>query len=249
MKIRFVIILLCFFPELWGQHTISDSLLLAKIFGSTDPDGQTFTCIDCKDESMYSYQDEVVFKIVFKSEIVLDEEALLLVIAEAPYGTQHGHQFGYQHLYFFKRQDKDWSIVDSIVMEDLTPIGDQSEFSIVDIGKNKKALISTFQSTGNHHLETTLSIDLIERSKLTFLFSINAEYSNLAFMEPVSVGEDCPGESYEETYEIIPSDSEWYEIRVHRKEFAYSRGCRDAILKLDVEKRFFYFEEKYLEQK
>lgn len=230
----------------FSQNIPSDSTILQNIFGKTAKGGNTFSR-DSVDLEIYSYQDSVVYSVVFKSEVNLDNNNLILVVVVAPYGTQHGHQFGYQDLYFLKVVEGKIDIVDSIKSERVGPIGDQSVFEIVDIGKNKKAIISTFQSTGNQHFENTKHIQLLELNKLTYLFSINAEYDNSCCKTAETDTDSCEAERYEETYEIVKSDLEWYDIKVHHIDFGFTNGCKDSFVKSETDKEYIYIEEKYTE--
>ena len=100
----------------FSQNIPSDSTILQNIFGKTDRGGKTYSC-KYIGEDIYSYEDSVVYRIVFKSKINLNNRNYILAILEAPYGTQHGHQLGYQDLYFFKIVRSKAKLVDSIKSE------------------------------------------------------------------------------------------------------------------------------------
>jgi hypothetical protein len=248
MKNILITLLLLSYIDSFGQELPSDSYILKKIYGKTDKGGRTYSC-KYTGEDIYSYQDSVVYRIVFKNKINLNNKNLILAILEAPYGTQHGHQFGYQDLYFLTTDGSTAELVDSIKSDGVGPLGDASIYEIVDIGKNKKALISTFQSTGNHHYENTKSIQLLELDKLTFLLSIDAEYDNSAWKIPESENDDCEAERYKETFEIFNNNSEWYDIKVHRTEYGFTKGCKDSFITLESDKQFKYLNGKYIEKK
>jgi hypothetical protein len=247
MKNILIALILLSYIDSFGQEITSDTYILKKIYGTTDKEGKTYSCKYKGDEEIYSYQDSVVYRIVFKTKINLNNNNLILAILEAPYGTQHGHQPGYQDLYFLKVAGGKAELVDSIKSDGIGPIGDTSIYDIVDIGKNKKALISTFQSTGNHHFENTKSIQLLELNQLTYLLSINAEYDNSAWKITESEDDDCHAERYLETFEILNNNSEWYNIRVHRIEFGFTKGCKDSFITLESDKEYKYMNGKYIE--
>lgn len=246
MKNILIALILLSYIDSFGQEIPPDSLILKKIYGKTDKGGKTYSC-KYIGEDIYSYQDSVVYRIVFKSKINLNNSNYILAILEAPYGTQHGHQFGYQDLYFLKTVRGKAELVDSIKSEWVDPIGDESVFEIIDIGKNKKALISKFQSTGNHHFENTKSIKLLDLNKLTYLLSIYAEYDNSAWKIPESENDDCEAERYIETFEIYNNNSDWYDIKVHRTEYAFTKGCKDNFITIESDKEYKYINGKYIE--
>ncbi len=246
MRNILIALILLRFLDSFGQEMPSDSYILKKIYGTTDNGGKTYSCKYKGDEDIYSYQDSVVYRIVFKSKINLNNSNYILAILEAPYGTQHGHQFGYQDLYFFKTVGDNAILVDSIKSEGVGPIGEASTFEVVDIGKNKKALITTFQSTGNNHFENTKSIQLLELNKLTYLRSINTEYDNSGWKIPESENDDCEAERYLETFEIFDNNSEWYDLKVHRIEYGFTKGCKDSFISLESDKEYKYIDGKYI---
>jgi hypothetical protein len=247
MKNSLIILLLLSYIDSFGQEILPDSLILKKIYGKTDKGGKTYSC-KYIGEDIYSHQDSVVFRIVFKSKINLNNNNYTLAILEAPYGTQHGHQFGYQDLYFLKIIGGRLELVDSIKSKWVGPIGDVSVFELVDIGRNKKALISTFQSTGNHHFENIKIIQLLDLNKLTPLLTINSEYDNSAWKIPKSENDNCEAERYKETFEIFNNNSEWYDIKVHRVEYGFTKGCKDSFITLESDKQYKYFNGEYIEK-
>jgi len=247
MKNIFLLITILSYLNSYSQDIPSDSLILKTIFGKTDKAGKTFSCKYSGDEAIFSYQDSVVYRTVFKSKVNLDNQNLILAIIEAPYGTQNGHQFGYRDIYFLKSQEGKLELVDSVKSDGITPIGDKSAFEVVDIGRNKKALISTFQSTGNQHFENTKNILLLELNNLTYLFSIYAEYDNSSSKPTETENDSCQAERFEETYEIIKTDSEWYNIKVHRKTYGFTKGCKERYITQDSDKEYSYRDGKYVE--
>jgi len=247
-SILFLLTLILSYAAL-GQDIPSDSLILKKVFGTTDKNGKTYSYKSDSETNISSYQDSVVFRVVFKSSINIDNKNLIMAILDAPYGTQHGHQFGYRNIYFFESTKRGLDTVNSIKSERIIPIGDISEFEIVDIGKNKKGLISTFQSTGNHHFENTKEITLLGLTNLTPLLSITVEYDN-SFCKPTETENDsCEAERYENTFEIIKTNSEWYNIRIHRKDYKFTKGCRENFITAEYDKEYIFIDEKYIEKK
>ncbi|NLL28938.1 MAG: hypothetical protein GX259_09085 [Bacteroidales bacterium] len=246
MKNILIVLLLLSSIALFGQEMPSDSLILKTIYGKTDIGGESYTCEYLGENIVSSYQDSLVFQIVFKSEVNLNNNDYILAILKARYGTQHGHQFGYEDLYFLKTVQGELELVDSIKSE-FGVIGDESIYDIVDIGKNKKALISTFQSIGNQQFYRTESIQLLELNKLMNLFSVE-KYSDLAWNLPASENDDCNATSYEETFEIVTNDSDWYDIKVHRVEYGFTKGCEDSFVISESDKEYKYINGEYVEK-
>jgi hypothetical protein len=222
------------------QKIPSNEIILSKIYGSTDIGRDTYTCKYLGDEVNYSNQDSITYSIVYKNYINLKSQKLILAIIKAPYGYQHGHQLGYQNIYFLKFSKGKITLIDSIISDGIEPIGESSEIDIIDIGKNKKALITTFQSSGNLHLEVTKSINFLESNKLTYLLSINTLYDNSAWTSPETEESDCEAERYEENFEIIKTNSEWHTIKVNHTEYRFTKGCIEDFVtsKNDIEYTF-----------
>lgn len=249
MKYILLIFILLSFFDSFSQDIRSDSTILQKIFGRTDVGGNTVSCKYNGAENIYPYQDSVVYKIFFKTKTSIIDNELILVIVEAPYGTLHGHQFGYQDVYFFKGIKDEIEIVDSIKSDEIIPIGDVSTCEIVDVGEEKKAIVFTFQSTGNHHLENTQTICLLELNKLTYLFSVNREYDNSCCIMIETDHDICEAARYEEVYEIVKSKSEWYNIKVYHKDYGFTKGCQESFIKSESTKEYIYSDGKYIEKK
>lgn len=245
MKNMLIILLLLSYFVSFAQEIPSDSLIIKTIYGKTDINGNSYTCEYLGKDMVYSYEDSLVFRVVFKSKVNLNNTDYILAILRAPYGTHHGHQFGYKDLYFLKTIQGKLELVDSIKSE-FGLIGDDSKFDIIDIGKNKKALVSKFCSTGNQHYFYSESINLLNLNQLKHLLLVK-NYSNLAWNLPDSENDDCNAQSYVETFEIINNNSDWYDIKVHRIEYGYTKGCKDEFITLETYKTYKYINGEYTE--
>ncbi len=219
------------------------------IYGKLDSGKNSYSRAFRDGEADFSYKDSVTYSIVFKHMIDLNNQSVLFVIIEAPNSTQTGHQFGYRNFYFLDSIDGIFSCIDSIVSDSEIPIGDNSQFEITDIGTNKKALVSSFQSTGNNHFEHTKYFDLIEIGHLSSLFSVDIEYDNSTWKIPEKKRDKCAAERYENSYEIVKGDQEWFDIKVHNVEYTYSRGCLKRYVKSTSDKVFVYLNGEYIERK
>lgn len=230
----------------YSQDIPSDSIIFCKVFGKTDKCGITYSC-KYDGESVFGY-DDVVYRVGFVKKVKIDNKDLILTILEAPYGLQHGHQLGYQNIYFLKSLPNDFVILDSIKSEGLIPIGDERDYEIVNIGKNRQALIFTFQSSGNSHFEKTKIINLLELNKITELFTINLEYDNSEWNVPDSESDDCKAERYEESYYIIPNEKDWHDIKIHPIDYKFSKGCQDYFISSEKDMVYTFFNGKYIEK-
>ena len=242
MRKAFLLLVLIASLNSFAQELPTDSIILRKIFGKTDRRGQSYSrpFDEEKGEGMYTYGDSIVWKIVYKARINLQNKNLIFSIVEAEGNNQMGHQFGYRNMYFFKQKHNRIQLVDSIVSDEERPLGDDRTYKIADIGKNNKALIIQFSSTGNHHFESSETISLLEVGKVTHLLSTN-NYSNAAWKMPESENDDCDAETYHESYEIIRNETcEWYDVKVHRIDYRFTKGCKDSYEDSITDKVYVY---------
>ena len=220
----------------FSQSVPDDAWLLKRIYGKVDKNEKTFARPFREGEGDHSYHKNVTYSVVFKQETDLENQKIWVVIVEAPNSNQHGHSLGYMDLYFFKNTSKGFVLIDSLVSESEEPLGDISDYSIIDIGKGKKALISTFQSTGNHHLENTKTVCHLGIGTLTYLFTIDTEYDNSAWKIPQNETDDCEAEKYTETFEVVKSEKRWFDVKVTHTDFQFTKGCKEE--KISAQRSF-----------
>lgn len=231
--------------SLFSQQLPSDSLIQLKLFEKTG-----FTKTNYSNyEGDTVRQETAVYEIVFKDTFTLETQRMLLTILEARTFSQHGHQLGTRDFYFFNYHENEIVLSDSVKSDGQVPIGDVSEFKIVEIGKNKKGLVITFQSTGNRHFQKTESIYLIKKGILQYLLSVQAEYDNSAWKTPESKDENCDADRYTQTYEVIKSNKEFYDIRVRRTNYKFTNDCEDSSIDSETDKVYVYSNGKYLRPK
>lgn len=232
-----------------SQPVPTDAWLLKRIFGKVDRNNKTYTRSFREGEGDHSFRDSITYSVVFKQETDLKNQKIWVVVVEAPNSTQHGHYLGYMDLYFFKNTPHGFELVDSLVSESEGPLGDRSDYSIIDIGNDKKALVSTFQSTGNHHFENTKTVCHLEIGSLTYLFNIYAEYDNSAWKIPLNETDDCEAEKYTETFEVVKSEKSWYDVKVSHTDYQFTKGCKDE--KISAQRVFTMVHDgkKYIEMK
>jgi|GEM_PF-2472618 hypothetical protein len=238
----------------------ADSIILKIAYGRVDKSKNTYSHKLKKEEVNYSPGQKITYKIVFKSPVVLQGQFFLLVVTEAPNSSLDEEQFGYRDILFFQQTTKGHlQLIKSIIAADEMPIGDEylwnegndnndeSLFSIVDIGKNKKALISTFTTSGNQHIEDTKNIELLELGKLTFLCTIRYRYDNAAYVaQDDSV---CVAEKSSSDFDIIKSDKEWFDIKVHFTAYGYKKGCAETFIKKKSVTLYSYKNGDYVDTK
>lgn len=225
----------------------TNNLLLSKIFESSIKDS-TYTRAATENEmETFDDRDSLTYQVVFKEIIRLNHEKYLIVIIQAEYGSQHGHQFGNTGIYFFQSNENDLFVTDSIVVN-MEPIGISGEFDICKIGLKNQALMWTFESSGNQHYEKNISFHLLEPGKLTHLFTVDSEYSNIANVSSGNKDEPCEGFESEETYAIRTSDAEWFDVIVERREFEFENGCLERFQSKKFIKKLSFKNGRYIEE-
>ncbi|UZR94262.1 hypothetical protein [Chondrinema litorale] len=227
MKYFFQFILILFFYESYSQDIQQDSLLLKKIFERND-----VTTTDLTDPETY--------QLVFNEFVDIDNQSLFIAIIDIPVSQIFGHTIGYRNYYFFEQVNDDFIIIDAIVSDGDVPIGDNSEFEIIDIGKDKQAITSTFESTGNHHYEKKTTISSLQIGGVKPLIVINSAYDNSTWNMPDSETDVCKAESYEERFEIVKNKLDWYDIKVMRREYIFTEGCNEKVLKKETVKVYHF---------
>lgn len=249
MRFLLLFIFLLVTSLVFPQPVPTDAWLLNRIFGKVDTNNDTFTRPFREGEGDHSFRDSITYSVVFKQETELGNQKIWVIIVEAPNSTQHGHYLGYMDLYFFKNTPGGFELVDSLVSESEGPLGDISDYSIIDIGKSKKALISTFQSTGNQHFENTKTVCHLEIGTLTYLFNIYSEYDNSAWKVPLNETDDCEAEKYTETFEVIKSEKSWYDVKVTHTDYQFTKGCKEETIARTRAFSLVYDGKKYTEMK
>jgi len=247
MRLLLLFLLILSIQKSYTQNLPSDRLIITLIYGKVDNNKDFYTRPFKDEEKTYSYRDSVSYRIVFKKEISIQGQNLIFVITEANVSTFQGHEMGYRDFYYIKH-DKNYTIFNSIVSEDESPLGDEGFYEIAKIGKNKLALITTFQSTGNHHYEKTKDIYSLTLSELAFLDEINEEYDNSASLSLDSVTNECEALRYQNIFTIVNDDKEWFDIKVHHIEYGFTKGCLDTFISKEYDKIHLYNEGKYIEK-
>jgi hypothetical protein len=179
----------------------------------------------------------------------LANQNLLLCIIEAPVFDQHGHRWGYRNLFFLKEEKNELHQVAAIRDEEDQLIGDQPEYDIVEIGKNNVALVSTFLSAGNRHLEKSKTLFLLDLGKLTPLITIDLEYDNSTWNTPQDENSSCEAYSYKCDFKVLKTDKNWYDIQVHRVGYEFSKGCKERLVKSESDRVLIFDKGKYVEKK
>lgn len=210
-----------------AQTFPQDSLILKLIYKTVDKGGLTST-VDYPDPGYkMNEEDSLTFKVVYKNYIFINNIKKLYVATRADAFYSQGHQFGFDDYFYLDTINNTWRVSKSFRDSEPQPIGDSEEINIVNIGKSKSAIISTFLSTGNHHYERDMSISLITTNGLKGIGHIDLDYSNEVWIdkEDISNKEECLIESYTSDFKIIESSKEWFDIIVTKSKTVYSKGC------------------------
>ncbi len=234
------------FGQAWAQQVPPDSVVLKCIFGRLEKDKASAS------RMMLNASDELerfTFKIVYKKKVRLGGDEFLFVVTEAPGRYLHGHQLGYTANYFLRTGRERWLVTDSIISDGELPLGDDTEYDIVQIGKNKMALLSTFQSTGNEHFEKTLAINLLEKGRITRLFSIDSEYDNAMWKMDEKNATKCTASKFSNTFEVIQSDKEWYDIKSHRIKYGFKKDCSESFVETESDTYYVHQNGRYAAKK
>ena len=215
----------------FGQSIVSDSVLLRIIYGKVDNDGKTSTIEYLNNEFKQNKDDKLSFKIIFKGYFVLNNSNALYVICQAPSSFMQGHQFGFTESYYLKKQSGIWKVLQRNIDKEPNPIGDDQEIKVEKIGIDKSALFSTFSSTGNHHLQRSISISHISNSGLKYIGEIDLDYSNEAWIDlNADSSSECKAFGYQSDYKIIESSKEWFDIKVIKRSKTFTKGCKEEIV-------------------
>ncbi len=231
-----------------SQKIPSDSFLLSTIFGCVDKTKNTVTKNYTNEATKIHPDDKLIYSIILKDFCQVENEQLLIVICRAEGFNLHGHPFGLTNKYLLKQFDNTWKIIHSAVQheEEMSPIGDDNAISIVEIGQHTSALLFTFNSTGNHHLENNISIYQITVNSYVYIGNIDISYSNESWIDLEATPDtaECMAYGYESTYEIIPSQKDWYDIKLTQQTRTYDKGCKNELLE-ENEIIYSYFNGSY----
>jgi len=204
---------------------------LASVFGYVDADKISTTKEYAKEEYRKRYEGKLIYKVIFKRFTNIENQNVLVVVCRAVCCYMHGHAFGLTNTYFLKHDANKWKIVYANIEseDDIAPIGDDNKIELVKIGDSKTALIYPFLSTGNNHLERSITISLLTLNNIAEIGTIDLDYSNEAWIdvETVAKTDSCMIKSYESTYQIIKSEKNWYDIKVLRLINGYGIGCKE----------------------
>lgn len=189
---------------------------------------------------------KIEMSIAFKDTITLDKQVYVLAISSTKTGSLHGHVLGCVNYFFLKDVNNRWEVTSGIVSQKSSPIGDDPSYQIVNIGKNRKALLSVFQSTGNSHFEKKTFVQEITLEKLTPLLTIDSEYDNSAWKTSEEGGKDCEAVRITQEFEIIKSDQAWYDVMVKESRYGFQKDCETTFLIEATDIVYVYREGEYV---
>jgi hypothetical protein len=215
-----------------GLASIADLVIAQQIPG----DEELLRLISSNTNSNFKRLREPTFKISFKDITSIDDNRILLVACRSRNSSHQEHQLGWENYYYFKVINNGWGIMKSFESDSEVLLGDYDSMKIISIGKNKTALVSTFLSTGNRHLERKIFLSQITMDKLRPIGTIDLDYSNEAFLniENISQGKGCPKLSYKSYIHVQESISDWWTIRINRLTKVYSDGCTELPPKMET---------------
>lgn len=201
----------------------ADSVLLVAL--------QTY--VEGLDDSIFCSESEtdrsVPMKVAIanKDTVTLNSKFYVLASNSAENGYLHGHVFGCTYFFFFQEKNGVWTVVDAMLQQETSPSGGNTYFKIFDIGKNKKAIETSWGDCGNRSCYFGTDISLLEVGKTQFLYSFEREYDNSAWEITDDPSQPCGAYAYETSYEVIKNDGEWYDLKIVKKEYAFTNGCEE----------------------
>ena len=234
------------------QDLPSDSLILKTIFGKVEKVKGDFMFVRSfkEGEDYNSYPNDIRYSVVFKERVHLKGQDIIFIVAGAPLFTLMGDHFEYRQMFFYKTDLLgQLKLIKSIVSKEEVLVGERTEYQVVQIGKNAWGLMDTFHSTGNKHYEQIKGISLLQIGKITGLLSVDTGYDNSAFISEVRDNEECQANCFESTFTIEKSEKEFYDVKVHRTDYKYTKGCKEKLIDKESDSIFIYEKGKYVEHK
>lgn len=206
-----------------------DYQLLKAIFGSYDADSTTFTRSHKEWEPHHPYYKKVQFSVSYTKQLVLEGKQVLLVVCQAPVGRLHYHNFYTMGYYLFEISQGRWRLFKRFGEDKESMDDDVNGFDIIEIGKNKKALVSKYNHAGNGHMAQAYNLRHLSLDSLKYLGSMDLFYSNWQW-NGLDVPEKAPCdrvEEYQLSFEVVKSDKVWYDIKQLKKNYNFTRGCKN----------------------
>jgi len=245
MRIFLLIIGVLFSSVSFSQGIPADSAIIKKIVEEKEIQRKlNLNYIEGEDANQY--YDSITYVISFKERVLVEDQQLLLVICDEPIFTQSGNTWWYRNFYYFNEDGRSLKIIKPQEDGEETLIGDVNEFLVVEIGKNKKALISTFLSRENSQTEKNIIFYYLSKDSITYLFSIDIEFSNETLKKDLAVEDDNIATSFESTYQIIKSDKEWFDVKVHKVNYGFTNGYKKRFVESEEDIMYSYNGLKYI---
>lgn len=108
------------------------------------------------------------------------------------------------------------------------------------------ALSYTSESTGNHHYQKNTSLTHIQFGQLNIVLYLDLEYNNTGWILAETPDSPCEAQKTTQTFEIIASDKEWFDIEVTENEFEFSAGCEKETLAKSEKYTYRFNGNKYI---
>ena len=189
------------------------------------------------------------YPITYKSFVEIEQKNYVLVVSTVENGRIHGHTFGCRSLFILQKAAASYKVVNHEIVNDPQPIMDQLSYEIVEIGRGKYALLSIFQSTGNHHYEKNMSLLYIKKHGFDYLLNLPLEYDNAAWNAPQSTEDSCNARKMTQAFEIIKTEKTWYDITVIHRKYSYTQNCEEAELLDETNRLYRFVNDEYIELK
>jgi hypothetical protein len=86
----------------------------------------------------------------------------------------------------------------------------------------------------------------LEIGTLRKVFDLEVEYDNSAWKTPEEDDGECKAEKFTAKLELLKSNKPWFDIKVHRAEYAFSKGCRTAYVVREADVIYYFKDGKYV---
>lgn len=248
MKTLSCILLLCsLFVYAKEDELPSDSLILLSIFNEVDSSGNFYKMENPEYMGQSWVQENISFYVLYKYWIEVNHQKKLFVSTSAYTNSLHGHQMGIKNNYYLLQSEEGLEVDMQPEEDSYSVVGEISD-SIIQIGMNKKALVSYYFSDGNRHFESGITIYLFEEDKLTPVFRTDLLYDNAHRIDGLRFGE-CMFSTWKAKYSILNNNQEYFDIQLTKSTSSYDpKTCEDLNQPTSTSTVYKWNGEKYILQ-
>ena len=216
------------FLKLSAQQLPTDIELLKMMYGSCDPDGKSYTRPHAPGEPTHELYPTVTYTIAFKQICKIDGQNVLFVITQAPITYQSYHTFRLTDYFYFVNYSNTWIFYNIIKGDFSKALVDATKFQFVEIGKDKYALLTTYEIADIANDARSIGLDMVHLTKMNTIGVIDLDYACKADRAAKSQEDPCPVSDYTSTYLITKSDKNYYDIKVHKTKYDYPKDGKPA---------------------